>query len=189
MAKSSEPVVLDLASLPRDQMGPFLILGLDKTADKTTIERHWADRIKWARRNMVKVALEDINWAGETLNDVEPRIRQDAASLNADTADGLLGQLAERFGLEGGQATRQWQALDSEKALADYVPAAEVPDIDTVRGAISIPALPEDVPAVPSLLEKLVQQPLDPWALELPPADAPAGRDASLSLASQDLAP
>ena len=31
MAKSSEPVVLDLASVPREQMGPFLMLGLDKT--------------------------------------------------------------------------------------------------------------------------------------------------------------
>src|SRR5947207_9607244 len=102
MAKASEPVVLDLASLPREQMGPFLILGLDKSADRQTIERHWADRVKWARRNLVKVALEDINWAREVLGDLERRIRADAGSLNADTTEGLLGQLAVRFGLEGG---------------------------------------------------------------------------------------
>ena len=29
----SEPVVLDLAPLPREQIGPFLLLGLDKDAD------------------------------------------------------------------------------------------------------------------------------------------------------------
>ena len=133
MAKSPEPVVLDLASLPRDQMGPFLMLGLDKTADKTTIERHWADRIKWARRNQVKVALEGVNWAREVLGDVEKRIKADAASLNSDTTEGLLTQLSQRFGLQGGQASRQWQPLDSEKPLHDYVPAAEVPDVEAVR--------------------------------------------------------
>src|SRR5215468_10162772 len=168
MAKSPEPVVLDLASLPREQMGPFLILGLDKTADKTAIERHWAERVKWARRNQIKVALEDVNWARDVLGDVERRIKADAASINADTTDGLLAQLSQRFGLEGGKASRQWQALDSEKALADYVPSAEVPEIEGVRGAIQAPALPEDVPAVPSLLERLALQPLDPWALDLP---------------------
>jgi hypothetical protein len=171
MAKSPEPVVLDLASLPREQMGPFLLLGLDKSANGKSITAHWADRIKWARRNLIKVPLEDINWAREVLGDVERRIRADAASLNADTSEGLLAQLAQRFGLEGGQATRQWQPLDSEKALADYVPAAEVPDIDAVRQGITVAPLPEDVPAVPALLERLAQQPLDPWALELPPLD------------------
>ena len=168
MAKSPEPVVLDLASLPREQMGPFLILGLDKSADRTTIERHWADRVKWARRNLIKVPLEDVNWARDVLGDPERRIRADAGSLNADTTDGLLTQLAQRFGLAGGLASRQWQPLDSEKALAEYVPAAEVPEIDAVRAAISIPALPEDIPTVPALLEQLASQPLDPWALELP---------------------
>ena len=169
MAKSPEPVVLDLASLPREQMGPFLMLGLDKSADKTAIESHWADRIKWARRNLVKVALEDINWARDVLGDVERRIKADASSLNADTSEGLLAQLARRFGLEGGQTTRQWQPLDSEKALADYVPSAEVPEIEGVRQAIHVPALPEEVPAVPSLLGEWARKPLDPWALELPP--------------------
>src|SRR5262249_14127929 len=112
--------------------------------------------------------LEDINWARDMLSDLERRIRADAGSLNSDTTEGLLTQLAERFGLQEGTASRQWQPLDSEKALADYVPAAEVPEIDSVREAISIPALPEDVPAVPALLERLAQGGLDPWALDLP---------------------
>jgi len=189
MAKSPEPVVLDLASLPREQMGPFLMLGLDKTADKTTIEKHWADRVKWARRNQVKIALEDVNWARDVLGEVEKRIKADAASINADTTEGLLGQLARRFGLEGGRASRQWQPLDSEKALADYVPPAEAPDVEAVRDALQAPALPEDVPGVPPLLERLATQPIDPWALDLPPADNAAGRAAPVSAPTQDHAP
>jgi hypothetical protein len=40
-----------------------------------------------------------------------------------------------------------------------------------VRAALVVPEIPEELPAVPLLLERLVQQPLDPWALELPGAD------------------
>jgi hypothetical protein len=171
MAKHPEPVVLDLATLPRDQMGPFLILGLDKAADKEETEAHWADRVKWARKGLLKVPLEDVNWARDALTDVEKRVGFDAGSLNADTNEGYLGQLARRYGLRGGQATRMWQPLDVEKPLADYAPPADVPAPDAVRAALGVPAVPEDYPAVPSLLESLVQQTPGPWALELPPQD------------------
>jgi hypothetical protein len=167
MGHNSEPVVLELAMLPREQVGPFLLLGLDKATDKKSLDAHWADRLKWARKGTSKVPLEDINWAREVLNDVERRIRADAASLNADTTDGVLVQLAQRYGIQNGQSSRGWQARDSEKALADYQPPAEVPDAGAVRVALSVPEVPEDVPAVPLLLERLAQQPLDPWAIEL----------------------
>ena len=171
MARSVEPVVLDLATLPRDQMGPFLILGLDKAADKEEMESHWADRVKWARKGLLKVPLEDVNWARDALNDTDKRVGFDAGSLNADTSEGYLGQLARRYGLRGGQARRMWQPLDQEKPLADYAPPAEVPSPESVRAGLAVPAVPEDYPAVPSLLEQLAQQPLDPWALELPTQD------------------
>lgn len=167
MGRSGEPVVLELATLPREQVGPFLLLGLDKTADKETIDAHWAERLKWARKGLAKVPLEDINWAREVLSDIERRIRADAASLNIDSTDGLLAQFAQRYGVREGQAARTWEALDSEKALADYRPPAEVPDIEEVRAALIAPEVPEDVPAVPPLLERLAQQPLDPWAIDL----------------------
>ncbi len=167
MGRNEEPVVLELAMLPREQMGPFLLLGLDKTADKEALDSHWAERLKWARKGLSKVPLEDINWAREILNDVERRIRGDAASLNIDTTDGILAQLAQRYGVQDGQAVRTWEALDSEKALADYRPPAEVPDANAVRASLVVPEVPEDVPAVPLLLERLVQQPLDPWAIDL----------------------
>jgi hypothetical protein len=167
MGHNPEPVVLELAMLPREQVGPFLLLGLDKAADKKDIDSHWAERLKWARKGTSKVPLEDVNWAREVLHDTERRIRADAASLNADTTDGVLAQFAQRYGVQNGQTGRLWQARDSEKALADYQPPAEVPDANAVRVALTVPEVPEEVPAVPLLLERLAQQPLDPWAIEL----------------------
>ena len=167
MGQISEPVVLELATLPREQIGPFLLLGLDKTADKETLDAHWAERLKWARKGLSKVPLEDVNWAREILSDVERRIRADAASLNADTTDGVLAQLADRYGVQEGRAVRTWQALDREKPLADYRPSADVPDAEAVRAALTVLEIPEEISAIPLLLERLVQQPLDPWAIDL----------------------
>jgi hypothetical protein len=153
-------------------MGPFLILGLDKAADHTTTERHWADRVKWARRvpPQIKVSLEDINWARQLMQEQDKRIKADAASLNVDTTDTHLATLSSRYGLSGGEVTRMWQPLDTEKALADHSPQAEVPDIETVRATIISPEVPEEVPTASLILARLAEQPLDPWGLELPPA-------------------
>jgi hypothetical protein len=171
MARSSEPVVLELASLPREQMGPFLILGLDKAAPREAVEEHWADRIKWARRSLIKVPLEDVNWARELLGDPERRVKADAGSINSDTGDGTLAGLSQRYGLNGGQATRMWRPLDCERALADYTPAADVPDAAQVREAIRLQPVPEEVPAARQLLEAVAGAgSLDPWTIELPDA-------------------
>jgi hypothetical protein len=167
MGQSAEPIVLELATLPREQVGPFFLLGLAKAADKEMIDAHWAERLKWARKGLAKVPLEDINWAREVISDSERRIRADAASLNADSTDGVLAQFAERYGVQEGRAARTWEALDSEKMLADYRPPAEIPDAEAVRAAMLVPEVPEDVPAVPMLLERLAQQPLDPWAIDI----------------------
>ena len=110
------PVVLELASLPREQIGPFLLLGLPKEANKDLIEQHWADRVKWALQNRIKLSREDINWAHEMLKDLTSRVRADASSLNTDTCDGILARLARRYGSSQG---RMWQPLDSEKPLAE----------------------------------------------------------------------
>ena len=47
MAKAPDPVVLELATLSREQIGPYLLLGLDKSADKEQIDKNWADRVRW----------------------------------------------------------------------------------------------------------------------------------------------
>jgi len=55
MPQPPEPVILELASLPREQIGPFLLLGLDKDADKEQIEANWARRVIWARKNLTRL--------------------------------------------------------------------------------------------------------------------------------------
>jgi hypothetical protein len=170
MAKPSEPVVLDLAPLPREQMGPFLLLGLDKDADKEQIEANWARRVIWARKGLTRVPLEDINWAREIISDPDKRVRADAASFNPDTSDGLLRRWCARLGVgvTGGEVSVGWQPLDNEKPLAEYAPPAEVPDAAEVRAALTVPEVPADVPAVPMLLAQLAHEPIDPWAIVLP---------------------
>jgi hypothetical protein len=174
MANAPEPIVLELAALSREQMGPYLLLGLDKSADKERIDKHWADRVKWALRQppQCKASREDVNWAHELLKEIDRRIRSDVTSLNTDTADGVIGQLCNRFGVNGGQPTRGWQPLDKEKPLADYAPSAEVPNAGEVRAALVVPETPEEMPFAATLLERLAQQEIDPWAVELPMQDS-----------------
>jgi hypothetical protein len=164
MAKGAEPVVLELASLPREQVGPFLLLGLDKTADKEEIEAHWAERLKWARKGLTKVPLEDINWARDGLADAQRRLRADSASLNVDLSDRPLDALALRYGT--GEAA--WRPLDREKELAGYAPPAEVPDPRALAAGLAAPEVPRELPAVAAFLGRFVAGPLDPWAAELP---------------------
>jgi hypothetical protein len=171
MSEPQAPVVLELAPLPREQLGPFLILGIDKQASKEQIEASWAQRVIAARKGQVNVPLEDINWAREVINDLQRRLRAEATSLTLDTADGTLHQLAERFGA----GRPQWTPRDAEKPLAEHTPAADVPRLDEVRRTVAVPELPADLPAVLRLLEQLTQEPIDPWALSLPsdPSHAP----------------
>jgi hypothetical protein len=183
MARESEPVVLELAMLPREQVGPFLLLGLEKSADRSQIERHWADRLKWARRAQVQrnqpgaypVPLEDINWAREILNDLERRLKADVASLNTDISKRRLTRLCRQFGLRDGQPTRLWQPLDVEKDLSEYTPTVEIPSPDEVQAGITVPEFPEAAAlrAVADLLRQMVTLSLDPWSIDLPDATDP----------------
>jgi len=167
MQNQTEPVVLELAPLPRDKIGPFLLLGLEKDADKEQIESNWARRVIWARKNQLGVPLESINWAREVVTDPEKRIRADVTSLNADLTDRVIDRLEKTYGLTGAGAS-QPELRDAERPLADYTPAVEIPDAATVRASIHLPQVPEEVPAVTTFLLKWVGEPLDPWALELP---------------------
>jgi hypothetical protein len=160
------PVVLQLAPLPRTQIGPFLILGVDKDADKDTVEAQWAQRLIWARKGQTKSSLEDINWAREVMTSTEQRVRADAVSLNFDTTDGTLRKLRERF--QGKRPSEVGaRPLDVEKWLADYSPAAPVPTVDELRQNVRIPELPRDVPAVRVLLENFARTAVDPWQVDL----------------------
>jgi hypothetical protein len=164
MAQPQEPVILELAPLPREQIGPFLLLGLAKGAGKEEVEANWAQRVIWARKKQFRIPLEDVNWAREVINDPERRVRADVLSLNADLADGFLRRLLERYGGTNGKGPG-WRPLDKEKHLADYTPATEVPDPAEVRATIPVPDVPREVPAVERILEQFIREPVDPWNL------------------------
>jgi hypothetical protein len=164
MSKNPEPVVLELAPLPREQIGPFLLLGIEKDADLEQIETGWATRLKQARRQQIDIGLEEINWAREVLKDPDKRVRADAGSLNVDTADRILKGLGERFGgLASGSAA--WQPRDCEKDLRDYTPSVEMPDTEAVRAAIVVPMPARETPFVARLLEEVAAAAaqIDPW--------------------------
>ena len=168
MTKNPEPVVLELAPLPREQIGPFLLLGIEKDADLDAVEDSWAKRLKQARRQQLDLGLEDINWAREVLKDPDKRVRADAGSLNIDTTERVLRKLAERFGPQASGASA-WQPRDCEKDLRDYTPAVETPDPRAVRAAITVPMPAKETPAVARLLEGFARAAsrLDPWNVTL----------------------
>jgi hypothetical protein len=159
------PLVLQLAPLPRHQIGPFLLLGVDKDAAKDVIEAAWAQRLIWARKSQIRVALEDINWAREIISDPERRLRADATSFNIDTTDGLLRKLRDRF--QGKGQAPGCKPVDVQKNLAEYAPPTPVPDAAEVRGQIPLPEVPRDVPAVRLILEQTVKQLIDPWDVDI----------------------
>lgn len=165
MANSQEPVLLELAHLPREQVGPFLLLGLDKDASKEAIEANWAERIKWARKQQTNLTLEEINWARELLSDPARRLAADAISLNLDTTEGTLAALALRYGVD--RSVPGWQPLDEEKPLAGFTMPVEVPDLEATRRGIQVPEVPCQFPVAAVLLAQLAGQPLDPWEVRL----------------------
>jgi hypothetical protein len=140
---------------------------LDKDATPAQIEAHWAQRVIWARKNVVPTTLGDINWAREVINDPDRRVRADVTSLNPDVSEGVLGRLIKEFGLatDSGPA---WQPLTTDCRPEHYTPAAELPEASVVRAAIVLPEAPADLPAVVPIMEQWLREPLDPWTIELP---------------------
>lgn len=164
MPDDDAPVLLELAPLAREQIGPFFLLGVEKDADRELIESRWAERVIRARKNQLGVPLPDVHWARETLTDAERRVRADAASLNADTHEGVLRRLSERYGAAG----PSWKPLDVETSLIDYTPNTDIPDPAAVHQSVQPPPVPREFPVVATILEQFVHEPLDPWSLELP---------------------
>ena len=164
MSDNPQPVILELAPLPREQIGPFLLLGVDKDATPEQIDAAWAERLKRARKGQQRIGLEDVNWARKVINDPERRIRADVTSLNLDTADGVLRRLAEHYGLTQGPT---WRPVDQPRTLADYSPAIDVPDPSEVLQAVTPPELPLELPILPQLLAHFVPTSLDPWSFDL----------------------
>jgi hypothetical protein len=163
------PVVLKLASLARNQIGPFLILGVDKDAGKEAIEAAWAQRLIAARKTQTAVPLEDINWAREIITDPERRLRADAVSMSIETSAGTLRQLRDRFQ----QTSSLCQPIDIEPTFTDYQPNVPAATLEEIRAQVPEPRIPREMPAVPNLLKDAVQEALDPWAFTLAKPEPP----------------
>jgi hypothetical protein len=150
--------------MSREEMGPFLLLGVDKDAAAETIEAHWAQRVIWSRKNQLAVGLADINWAREVLSDFSQRVRADVTSLNPDTGRQSLRQLALRYGVAEPPGPT-WEPIDIERPPADLAAGVDVPDAEAIRRSIAPPEVPWETPAAMSILDAYVKEPLDPWNL------------------------
>ena len=159
MPPNGDPIVLKLAPLPRMQIGPFLILGVDKDAGSEAIEQAWAQRLIAARKGQLAVPLEDVNWAREILTDSERRIRADVISLNVETTDETLKKLRDSFK----EASPAAQPIDVEPDLSGYTPNVPTLTLEEVRQQLKVPELPRELPAVAVLLREAHKEPLDPW--------------------------
>src|SRR5262245_50126940 len=148
-AKDSESTGVELAPLPRERVGPFLLLGVPKDADAATIDAHWAQRVLWARQGRTRIPLEDIHWARAVLRDAEQRLAADVASLNADTVGDELRRVARAYGLD----RPSWQPIDPEPLSL----AVAAPDPATIRPALTAPAVPMELPAVTRWLEEFAR--------------------------------
>src|SRR6476661_7475559 len=115
---------VELAPLPREQVGPFLILGVPKDADAETIEAHWAQRVLWARQGKSRIPLEDIHWARQMLRDPEQRLIPDAVGND-------LRRLAQSFHLDPPRPA--WEPVEPELPVG---PEMELPDPTEVQSRL-----------------------------------------------------
>jgi hypothetical protein len=157
-----EPIVLELAQLPREQLGPFLLLGVDKDAGPEQIEAHWAKRVLWARKNQIRSPLGDINWAREVIQDPDRRVHYALMTLNADTGGGVIRHLAEKYGLAA-EGSVPWQPLEVEWPGQTNTPEPHATNTADVPPAVAPPEVPEEFPAVLRLLDEFARAPIDPW--------------------------
>lgn len=165
---AAEPTAaVELALLPREQVGPFLLLGVAKDADTETVEAHWAQRVIWARRGQTRTALEDIHWAREVLRDPERRVAADLDSLNPDVAAGDLGRIVRRYSLDG----PTWQPFDPEPPLPAF--PEPVPDPAAELANLPAPDVPLELPGVDHWLQKFAAESIDPWSVLIPPPEPP----------------
>ena len=163
---------IELAPLPRERVGPFLILGVPKEASAATIEARWAQCVLWARQGKTRSPLGDVHWAREVLRDPEHRLDADAASLNTDVAGSELSRLAAVFHLES--RTPGWTPLDPD---LPPLRSADIPEVAEIRSSVPAPEVPVELPGVGRWLADFAHAALDPWSIPLPPKVSPRGSD------------
>jgi hypothetical protein len=156
---------VELAPLPRDRVGPFLILGVAKDADAVTIEARWARSILWARQGKKHTPLGDVHWAREVLRNPDLRFPADVASLNADVVGDDLRKLAILYHLD--QDRPAWTPIDPEPPA---MRGTDIPEPNDVKATLPVPEIPTELPGVARWLSEFAQAAIDPWSIPRPAA-------------------
>lgn len=163
MSEPETPVVLEVEGLPREQVGPFVLLGVGKEITAEAAVAAHTERIRLAREGKLALAPGDIDWALEQLTDPDRRAAADAGSLNLDTSAGDLARLRARY--PAGRPA--WEPVPAPLLAVDG-PDADLPDSAGVRAALPVPVPPAELPAADRLLRELVEGPIDPWGESVP---------------------
>jgi hypothetical protein len=156
---------IELAPLPRNRVGPFLILGVAKDADAVTIEARWAKNILWSRQGKNLTPLGDVHWAREVLRNPDQRFAADVASLNSDVVGDDLRKLADLYHLD--QTRPTWTPADPEPSP---MRGSEIPDPNEVKATLPAPEIPTELPGVARWLAEFAQAAIDPWSILRPAA-------------------
>lgn len=159
MSKTRDPGV-ELAALPRDLVGPFLLLGARKNADAEEIEARWAQCVLWARQGKTAVSLGDIHWARAVLRDIDRRLAADVNSLNTEVAGDELHRLAKSFHLDDGRPA--WTPLDPDPLP---VRPEDLPDAAGILAALPNPDFTIEFPAIDRWLTEFANAEIDPWSI------------------------
>ncbi|MCX7701708.1 MAG: hypothetical protein N2039_12600 [Gemmataceae bacterium] len=159
---AKKPLELLTATLPREQIGPFLLLGVDKDATLQEIEAAWRQRVEWVEQGQLGVSVDDLNWAKEILLDADRRILADLGSLNPDTSDGQLRQMLAVQGSDEWERPH-WPIRDVPLPDAPSIPAEWLDDRPADESSLHIPDVPLVIPGLERILAESRQQPVDPW--------------------------
>lgn len=159
---ANKPLELLTATLLREQIGPFLILGVDKDASPEEIEAAWRQRVEWVEQGQLRVSVEDLTWAKEILLDADRRILADIGSLNPDTSDGQLRQMLAVQGSDEWERPH-WPIRDVPLADPPPIPPEWLDEPHADLSSLPIPDVPRVIPALHRILEESRRQPLDPW--------------------------
>lgn len=143
-------------------VGPYIILGIDKDADPATLPEVCARRVEAARAGELTWTEEQIVAALEVLHAPEERLESDVESFNTDIASGEVRRLARLYRVDGGGPA--WEPMDPE-------PPTELTELtfDAAGLAAEAPApdVPLELPSVETWLTQYAAGASNPWTSEL----------------------
>jgi len=147
----------------RDRAGPFVVLGVDKDADATTLETHFERQRQAIQEGEALWTLEDLEWAHNELQDPKRRLTADINSLDVDLAFGEIHRLARLYCLS--DDLPGWEPLDPEPT--PEILATDSINIEQLVADTPQPDVPLEIPAINRWLDQFAQQVADPWTIEL----------------------